>query len=209
VVPLTAVAIRNEPSVPNRDAGTVARVGIIPPMLAPATIFWFAPARDRPGRLMGRYGEAEEAAFATIGEALAWARARSPRIVVSIEGLGSWEQEPDASELAAIDAHLERGRERGRREAATYPEPVEWFFAVLGPDTRDPEGLARAVARRPQIAGARVHRRMHRGEESSGSFSACRLATGSSARTWPPTPCTGSCGPTGVWSKRPGTEAPS
>jgi hypothetical protein len=66
-----------------------------------------------------------------------------------------------------MQAIVARDRERFTRETRTYDAPVEWFSAVLEPDTDDPEALAAAVGGEPGVVSAQVRRRQRRREQET------------------------------------------
>ena len=95
----------------------------------------------------------------TIEEALDWASARTPRMLVIVDGLDEvWDAPPPEEDRRRIDAHIERSRRRHQRERRVYAEPVEWFFAVHDPEVEDVEALCVAAAQAPAVLAARVHR---------------------------------------------------
>lgn len=128
-------------------------------------IRWHEPWSDEPGALRAEHGH-ETVEVATIDEALAWAAERGPQVSVVV-GDEAWDEVPDGEARRRIDARIARDRERYAGERRRYDEPVEWFWALLEPDTDDPEGLAATVAAAPTVLSARVTRRQRRrGEET-------------------------------------------
>ncbi len=96
---------------------------------------------------------------------MAWAKGRSGRLRVFIEGVGAWDAEPSPDDEHRIEAFIQRARDRFALEQRHYPEPVGWFVAFLEPEVDDRDALADAAKRQPEIAAARVHRRTHRGQQ--------------------------------------------
>ncbi len=123
-------------------------------------IRWHEPWSGEPGALLAEHG-GEEVEVETIREALAWAAERGPQVTVIVGG-EVFDAVPDGAAQERLDAAIAHDRERFARETATYDEPVQWFLAVLEPDSDEPGALAASIGAEPEVVSARIHRRQGR-----------------------------------------------
>lgn len=85
----------------------------------------------------------ESGGFATVSDAIAWARERAGRVLVHL-GEGSWSAGADPhpgfdplpdDELRRADARALSHRKQGLAEILVHPEPRPWYVSIIAPET--------------------------------------------------------------------------